>query len=98
MWEDIDMKSTLARFASIKEPVNAPANILEVCISARHLDNVQFGSFYIWYYQLDADYEDIENTNIDISDVSDRTKEYETVINRWEYCDEILEWSACDSE
>lgn len=98
MWEDIDMKSTLARFASIKEPINAPANVLEVCISARHLDNVQFGSFYIWYYQLDADYEDIENTNIDISDVSDRTKEYETVINRWEYCDEILEWSACDSE
>lgn len=96
MWEDIDMWSKLALFASIKEPVNAPANVLELCISARKLDNVQFGSFYVWYYVLDADYEDIENTNIDQSLLSDRTKEQETVINKWEYCDEILKGSACD--
>ena len=96
MWEDIDMWSKLALFASIKEPINAPANVLELCISARHLDNVQFGSFYVWYYVLDADYEDIENTNIDKSMISDTTKEQETVINKWEYCDEILAGSACD--
>ncbi len=96
MWEESDMISELAMFASIKEPINAPANVLELCISARHLDNVQFGSFYIWYYQLDADYEDIANTNIDISDASDLTEEPETVINKWEYCEEILDGSACD--
>lgn len=96
MWEESDMISELAMFASIKEPINAPANVLELCISARHLDNVQFGSFYIWYYQLDADYEDIANTNIDISDASDLTEESETVINKWEYCEEILDGSACD--
>lgn len=96
MWEESDMISELALFASIKEPINAPANVLELCISARHLDNVQFGSFYIWYYQLDADYEDIANTNVDVSDASDRTEEPETVINKWEYCEEILEGSACD--
>lgn len=96
MWEESDMISELALFASIKEPINAPANVLELCISARHLDNVQFGSFYIWYYQLDADYEDIANTNIDTSDASDQTEDIETVINRWEYCDEILDGSACD--
>ena len=96
MWEESDMISELAMFASIKEPINAPANVLELCISARHLDNIQFGSFYIWYYQLDADYEDIANTNIDISDASDLTEEPETVINKWEYCEEILDGSACD--
>ena len=97
MWEWIDETSKLARFASIKESINAPANVLELCISARYLDNVQFWSFYIWYYVLDADYEDIENTNIDISDASDRVNEG-IVINKWEYCDEILEGSACDIE
>ena len=97
MWSEIDWGSKLARFASIKEPVNAPANVLELCISARFLDNVQFGSFYIGYYLLDPDYEDIENTNIDISDATDRTNERKIVIHEWEYCDEILEGSACDS-
>jgi len=63
-------------FCSIKEPVDTPANVLEISLSARGLDNVQFGSFYIGYYQLDADYEDIENTHIDISDYSDRTVGY----------------------
>lgn len=97
MWGDEDEKSKLAMFASIKEPVNAPANVLELCISARKLDNVQFGSFYIGYYALDPDYEDIENTNIDMSELSDRTSEHEMVMNKWEYCEEILEGSACDS-
>lgn len=97
MWGDLDSKSKLAMFASIKEPVNAPANVLELCISARKLDNIQFGSFYIGYYTLDADYEDIENTNIDISDLSDQTSEIGMVMNKWEYCEEILEGSACDS-
>ena len=95
MWEEIDMKSKLALFASIKEPINAPANVLEMCISARKLDNVQFGSFYVWYYVLDPDYEDIENVNIDKTLLADTTKEQETVINKWEYCDEILAGSAC---
>lgn len=95
MWWAIDETSVLARFASIKEPVNAPANVLQLCISARHLDNVQFWSFYVWYYLLDADYEDIENTNIDISDLSDRVDEG-IVIHEWEYCDEVLAGSACD--
>lgn len=96
MWEESDMISELAMFASIKEPINAPANVLELCISARHLDNIQFWSFYIWYYQLDADYEDVANTNIDVSDASDTTEEPETVINKWEYCEEILDGSTCD--
>lgn len=96
MWEEIGFKSRLAMFASIKEPVNAPANVLELCISARHLDNVQFWSFFIWYYVLDPDYEDIENTNIDQSLISDMTKEPWIQINKWEYCDEILAGSACD--
>ena len=97
MWSWIDTTSKLARFASIKEPVNAPANVLELCISARKLDNVQFWSFYIAYYVLDADYEDIENTNIDVSDATDRTNEQKVVIHKWEYCDEVLAGSACDS-
>lgn len=96
MWEDIDFMSRLAMFASIKEPINAPANVLEISISARHLDNVQFGSFYVWYYQLDADFEDIENTNIDITDAADRTKELNPTLNTWEYCEEVLNGSACD--
>lgn len=97
MWDVIDEYSRLALFCSIKEPVNTPANVLEISLSARGLDNVQFGSFYIGYYQLDADYEDIENTHIDISDYSDRTVGYTLDdINRWEYCEEVLQWSACD--
>lgn len=92
----IDLESKLATYASIKEPVNSPANIVQVSLFARWLDNIEFGSFYIWYYQLDADYEDIENTNIDISDYSDRTVWYWLdEINKWEFCDEILKGSAC---
>lgn len=97
MWESLDSTSKLAMFASIKEPVNAPANLLELCISARHFDNVQFGSFYVWYYTLDPDYEDIENTNIDVSWLTDETSEPTININSWEYCEEILAGSACDS-
>lgn len=97
MWESLDSTSKLAMFASIKEPVNAPANLLELCISARHFDNVQFGSFYVWYYTLDPDYEDIENTNIDTSWLTDETSEPTININSWEYCEEILAGSACDS-
>lgn len=98
MWEDIDYDSKLALFASIKEPVNSPANVISVSISARWLDNIQVWSFYIWYYQLDADYEDIENTHIDMSEFADRTKTLDIdSINKWEYCEEILQWSACDN-
>lgn len=97
MWNEIDMDSKLALFASIKEPVNTPANVLEISITARWLDNIQFWSFYIWYYQLDADYEDIENTNIDVSEYSDRTMWYTLdEIHKWEFCEEVLQWSACD--
>lgn len=97
LWEDSDMESVLARYASIKEPINAPANVIELSISARHLDNVEFGSFYIGYYQLDADYEDIENVNIDISDATDNAVAKTFDVNKWEVCDEILDGSACDS-
>ena len=97
MGENSDLTSKLAMFASIKEPVNAPANIVQLCISARWVDNVQFWSFYIWYYVLDPDYEDIENTNIDWSWLTDEAIEYWPVVNKWEYCDEILSGSACDS-
>jgi hypothetical protein len=84
-------------FASIKEPVNSPANVITISISARWLDNIQFWSFYIGYYQWDADYEDIENTHIDITPFADRTKSADiNAINKGEYCDEVLAWSACD--
>lgn len=63
-----DLTTKLARFASIKESVNVPANIIQISISSRYLDSVQFGSFYVAYFMLDADFEDIENTNMDISD------------------------------
>ena len=97
MWEDIDYDSKLAVFASIKEPVNAEANVISISISARWLDNIQFWSFYIGYYQLDADYEDIENTHIDITPFADRTKSHDiNDLNKWEYCDEVLAGSACD--
>lgn len=97
MWEDIDYDSKLAVFASIKESVNAEANVLSISISARGLDNIQFWSFYIGYYQLDADFEDIENTHIDITPFADRTKSSDIdSLNKWEYCDEVLAGSACD--
>jgi hypothetical protein len=35
MGEDIDYDSKLALFASIKEPVNSPANVITISISAR---------------------------------------------------------------
>ena len=63
-----DLTTKLARFASIKEAVNVPANVIQISISSRYLDSVQFGSFYVAYFMLDADFEDIENTNMDISD------------------------------
>lgn len=97
MWEDIDYDSRLAVFASIKEPVNSEANVISISISARWLDNIQFWSFYIGYYQLDADFEDIENTHIDITPFADRTKSFDiNSLNKWEYCDEVLAGSACD--
>lgn len=67
----------LALFASVKEGLNIPANIIELTITSRGLDNVQFGSFYISYYLLDADYEDIENTNITITEFSDNVFDLE---------------------
>lgn len=73
----IEEDTELALFASIKEALNIPANIIELTIASRGLDNVQFGSFYISYYLLDADYEDIENTNITITDYSDNVFDLE---------------------
>ena len=90
MWEDIDNETSVADFASIKEWIGAPANVLEVTISARHLDNIQFWSLYILYYILDADFEDIENTNIDISWMSDQTRTEHVEIHTGETPQEIL--------
>lgn len=77
-----DLNTTLARFASIKESVNVPANIIQLSISSRYLDSVQFGSFFIAYYMNDADFEDLENTNMDISDYGDTTSPNNIDINK----------------
>lgn len=90
MWEDIDNETLVADFASIKEWVNAPANVLEITMSARHFDNIQFWSRYIWYYTLNPAFEDIENTNIDISWMSDQTRTEHVEIHTGETPQEIL--------
>lgn len=86
-------ETTMWMYASVREAIWRPANLLELTLSAKWLDNVQFGSFYISYYVLDADYEHIENTNIMISDFSDRVDDLK--INKWEYCQSVLAGSAC---